>query len=171
MKKAAPVLRVMAFAIQVTALSGGVPLPALQTVDAIIGNTQCEQFANFANTLNEIAPDAYFDALVKDNQTGEEAIDEYLRNSVSSRRAAFLAIREALGENNVVSTCGLKQQRTAEGVIWILDNEVVDKAFLEGKTRDEARSLLANWNAQQTAAASAAKTDKRSQFAFFGNRS
>ena len=138
-------------------------MPAVQAVDALIGNGQAQNASSFLHTLNEIAPDAAFDDLVKTSEPGE-ALDLYLRNSETSRREAFLAIREALGEKNVVATCGLTKRITNDGVVWILDNEAVKTAFGEGKTRDEARSLLADWNAKQAAAALETKAAKRSVF-------
>ena len=156
-KKAAPALRVMALAIEVAAAVGGIRAPVGQALDAFIGNK------DFLTILNDISPDPIFDALADSKDL--EAIQKHIDDNKSSRREAFLAIRDILGDRNVLATCGLTKEIKGDGnVVWILNNEIVVDAFRQGKSRDEAKQLLSAWDASQKAAAApVAKQEAKKQ--------
>ena len=94
----------------------------------------------------------FFDRMIRDlNELSSDA-DAGAEDSVESShsenmRAALLAIKELLGELNVLSQCGLKKMITADGrVMWILDDQDVIRDFEEtggrpmdffGRTPDE----------------------------------
>ena len=164
MKKAAPALRVMALAIEVAAATGGIRAPVGKAVDAVLGNIQTnDYFSGFLQILNDVAPDSTADSLIRSQDSA--AIEKYLEDNKSSRREAFLAIREVLGDRNVLKTCGLLKEITEDGrVVWIRSHEVVVNAFRDGKPADEAKALLAVWEAQQAAAALASKEAKKKKW-------
>ena len=160
MKRAAPALRVMALAMDIAAAAGSIRAPVGSLVNAVIGKSQSDYFSGFVSVLDDIAPDDVAAALATSHDM--LAIEKYIEDNKTSRREAFLAIREALGDRNVLKTCGLIKEITEDGrVVWIRNHEVVVKAFREGKPPDEAKSLVVAWEAQQAAVASSTKEAKK----------
>ena len=160
MKRAAPALRVMALAIEVAAAAGGIRAPVGKVVDAVLGNAQTDYFSGFLKVLNDIAPDATADSLVQSQDTA--AIEKYIEDNKASRREAFLAIRDVLGDRNVLKTCGLVKEITGDGrIVWIRKHEVIVKAFRDGKPPDEAKALMDVWESRQAADALASKETKK----------
>jgi hypothetical protein len=141
--KAMPVLKLGLMLLKAALAAGGIPIPGLSE---ILGTdfTQHVKYVNLAmkhldKRINS-AVDKIKDGIVEELGDGLDAADdredlEEIVNRIHSNpegsRQAYDAIKQLLKDEDIPSTCGLRQVISNGKVGWVLDRDDVVEAFRE----------------------------------------
>jgi hypothetical protein len=141
--KAMPVLKLGLLLLKTALAVGGIPIPGLSD---ILGTdfTQHVKYVNLAmkhlDKRIDSAVDKIKDGIVEELGDGLDAADdredmEEIVNRIQSNpegsRQAYDAIKQLLKDEDIPSTCGLRQVICNGKVGWVLDRDDVEEAYRE----------------------------------------